>query len=258
MAKNSLRRFLTVLVALVLIAGFMLVDSNAQKRRRRRRAPSAPRITNPAIYQPSPTENSSGDTSTDPNTTGVQPTRPTEEQDPAEMKKTIRTLSTQVDKLSDKLNQMEEGQRSLVDLERLSRAEARSTALRAELRDVQAKEADLEARAEDIDYALKPENIERSTAGYGTTHPEELRDQRRKQLENEKLRVRKQLDGLVGSHTRLDQAIATSDAEVERLRKKLDAVDEAAIQNAKTKAQSEGTTTSEPALRPTPTPTPYR
>jgi chromosome segregation ATPase len=255
-----MRRFLTVVVALVLIAGFMLVDSNAQKRRRRRRAPSRPRITNPAIYQPSPTENSSGDTpnTTDPNTTGAQPTRPTEEQDPAEMKKTIRTLSTQVDKLSDKLNQMEEGQRSLVDLERLSRAEARSTALRAELRDVQAKEADLEARAEDIDYALKPENIERSTAGYGTTHPEELREQRRKQLENERLRVRKQLDGLVSSHTRLDQAIATSDAEVERLRKKLDAVDEAAIQNAKAKAQSEGTTTSEPALRPTPTPTPYR
>lgn len=261
MAKNSMRRFLTVLVALVLIAGFMLVDSNAQKRRRRRRAPSS-RITNPAIYQPSPTENSNSSDDTtntaDPNSTGTQPTRPADDQDPAEMKKTIRTLSTQVDKLSDKLNQMEEGQRSLVDLERLSRAEARSTALRAELRDVQAKESDLEAKGEDIDYALKPENIERSTAGYGTTHPEELREQRRRQLESEKLRVRKQLDGLVSSHTRLDQAIATSDAEVERLRKKLDAVDEAAIQNAKTKAQSEGTTTSDPALRPTPTPTPPR
>src|SRR5258705_7262453 len=105
------------------MAGFLLVDSNAQKRRRRRRAPSAPRITNPAIYQPSPTENSSGDTNNtaDPNTTDAQPARPTNDQDPQEMKKTIRTLSTQVDKLSDKLNQMEEGQRSLVDLERLSR-----------------------------------------------------------------------------------------------------------------------------------------
>ena len=34
MVKNSMRRLLTVLIALVLIAGFMLVDSNAQKRRR--------------------------------------------------------------------------------------------------------------------------------------------------------------------------------------------------------------------------------
>lgn len=254
----SFRGYIAFLLALVLSIGLCVVDSNAQKRRRRRRSPSAPRITNPAIYQPSPTENSSGDTSNtaDPNTTDAQPARPPE-QDPQEMKKTIRTLSTQVDKLSDKLNQMEEGQRSLVDLERLSRAEARSAALRAELRDVQSKESDLEARAEEIDYALKPENIERSTAGYGTTHPEELREQRKRQLESEKLRVRKQLDGLAISHTRLDQAIATSDAEMERLRKKLDSADEAAIQNAKTKAQSEGTT-SEPALRPTPTPTPPR
>jgi septal ring factor EnvC (AmiA/AmiB activator) len=263
MAKNSIRRFLTVVVALVLIAGFMLVDSNAQKRRRRRRrAPSAPRITNPAIYQPSPTDNSnsSGDTSNtvDPNTTDTQPARSSTDQDPEAMKKTIRVLSTQVDKLSDKLSQMEENQRSLVDLERLSRAEARSTALRAELRDVQSKEADLEAKAEDTDYALKPENIERSVAGYGTTHPEELRDQRRRQLENEKLRLRKQLDQLASSRTRLEEAIATADAEVERLRKKLDAADEAAIQNAKTKAQSEGTSSAEPALRPTPTPTPPR
>jgi len=115
------------------------------------------------------------------------------------MKKTIRTLSTQVDKLNDKLTQMEQSQRSLVDLERLSRAEARSTALRAELRDVQAKESDLEAKAEEIEIALKPENIERATAGYGHDHPEELRDQRRKQLESEKQRTRKQLDQLAAS-----------------------------------------------------------
>jgi chromosome segregation ATPase len=254
MPKNSVRRLLTVVVAIFLIAGFLLEDSSAQKRRRRRRAPSAPRITNPAIYQPSPTENTSPtDTNaTDTNAADAQPARPAGEQDPEAMKKTIRTLSTQVDKLNDKLTQMEESQRSLVDLERLSRAEARSAALRTELREVQAKEADLEARAEDIEYALKPENIERATAGYGTTHPEEVREQRRKQLESEKQRIRKQLDQLAISHTRLEEAIATSDAEIDRLRKKLAAADEAAIQNARTKAQSE-----EAAPRSTPTPSPY-
>jgi septal ring factor EnvC (AmiA/AmiB activator) len=114
----------------------------------------------------------------------------------------------------------------------------------------------LEARAEDIEFSLKPENIERSTAGYGTTRPEELREQRRKQLENEKERVRKQLDQLAASRTRLEQAIATSDAEVERLRKKLDAADEAAIQDAKAKAESEGTSSSESGPRPKPSPSP--
>src|SRR5882672_490723 len=255
MAKHSIRRLLTAVLAIVFVAGFLLVDSNAQKRRRRtgRRRPSAPRITNPTIYQPTDNTNSS-DTSTTPETNSAetQPARPAGDQDPEAMKKTIRTLSTQVDKLSDKLTQMEEAQRSMVDLERLSRAEARSTALRAELRDVQAKESDLEAKTEEIDYALKPENIERATAGYGTTHPEDVREQRRRQLDSEKQRIRKQLDQLAASRTHLEEAISTSDAEVETLRKKLDASDAAAIQNAKTNGQSEGSTPSTP--KPTPTP----
>jgi chromosome segregation ATPase len=264
MPKHSFRKLVIAVLAIFMIAGFLLVDSSAQKRRRRRRTPSAPRITNPAIYQPSPGDNTNtnttGDTSnvnSETNSADVQPARPAAEQDPEAMKKTIHKLSTQVDKLTDKITQMEESQRSLVDLERLSRAEQRAASLRTELRDVQAKEADLEAKAEDINYALKPENIERSTAGYGTTRPEELRDQRRRQLESEKQRVRKQLDQLAASSTRLEEAIATADAEIDRLRKKLDAADEAAIQNAKTKAQSEGTSSSQPAPKSTPSPTPY-
>lgn len=265
MPKYLVRKLVICAAALFLIAGFLLVDSSAQKSRRKHKR-SSPRITNPAIYQPAPdaNANSSGDASnantSDATAGDTQPARPATEEDPQAMKKTIHTLSTQVDKLTDKINQMEESQRSLVDLERLSRAEQRSSALHTELRDVEAKEAELEARAEDIDYALKPENIERSTAGYGTTHPEELREQRRKQLESEKQRVRKQLDQLAASQTRLEQAIATSDAEVEHLRKKLDAADEAAIQNAKTKAQAEGTASesAEPRAKPSPTPYPPR
>ena len=259
MRKHLVRKLVTGAVAVFMIAGFLLVDSSAQKRRRKRK-PSAPQITNPAIYQPSPTDNANSNNSGDTgnaNSADTQSTRPAAEEDPEAMKRTIRTLSGQVDKLTNKIDQMEESQRSLVDLERLSRAEARSSTLNTELRDVQAKTAELEARAEDIDYALKPENIERSTAGYGTTRPEELREQRRKQLENEKERVRKQLDQLAASRTRLEQAIATSDAEVERLRKKLDAADEAAIQDAKRKAESEGTSSSEPGPRPKPSPSPY-
>ena len=258
MPKHSMRKLLTAVLALILMMGFLLVDSSAQKRRRRRRA-SAPRIENPAIYQPATTDNtnSAGDIGNtgDANATDNRPARPAGEQDPETMKKTIHVLSTQVDKLTDKLTQMEESQRSLVDLERLTRAETRSAALRAELRDVQAKEADLQAKAEQVDFDLKPENIERSTSGYGTTHPEELREQRRRQLESEKQRIQKQLDQLAISHSRLDEAIATSDAEIDRLRKKLDAADEAAIENAKTKAQSGGTTA--PAPRATPAPSPY-
>src|SRR5438128_10082233 len=109
-------------LALFLVAGFMLVDSNAQKRRRKRRA-SAPRITNPAIYQPSANDNANttGDTSNTSENANTQSTKPREE--PEEMKRTIRSLSTQEDRLSDQLGQIKEGQRELVDLERLSRGE---------------------------------------------------------------------------------------------------------------------------------------
>jgi len=259
MAKYSMRKLVGGALALFLIAGFMLVDSSAQKRRRKRRA-SAPRITNPAIDQPSANDNANpaGDANTSENANSqgnTQNTKPSE--DPEEMKRTIRSLSSQVDKLSDRLGQMQEEQRSLVDLERLSRGEQRSAQLHAEMRDVQAKEAELQARLEDINYALKPENIERATAGVGSTHPEEVREQRRKQLESEKQRVQGQLDHLAASHASLEQAIAAAESEVDRLRKKLNAADQAAIENAKRKAQAEASSqSSQPYSSPTPTPNP--
>jgi chromosome segregation ATPase len=244
MKKNVIRKSLIIIFAMVFLAGFLLVDSSAQKRRRRaRRRPSAPQITNPEIYQPPANDNSNSNASDAANANTA-----TQMEDPNAMKKTIRGLSDQVDKLNQKLGQMEQSQQSMVDLERLSRAEQRSAQLRSELRDVQQKKGDLEAHLEDVEYALKPENIERATAGYGTTRPEDVREQRRKQLESERDRVRKQLAEFQASEDRLQQAIATSDAEVDRLQKKLDAADRSDIENAKTRSQA--------AASPSPTPTP--
>ncbi|HEY3103754.1 MAG TPA: hypothetical protein VGJ69_09175, partial [Pyrinomonadaceae bacterium] len=226
MGSKSIRRFVILFVSVCLI-GLILIDSSAQRRRRRHRArrPSAPRITNPAIYQPSSDEaNANSNTSTEETSA-----TPTTSDDPEAMKKTIRDLSTQVNQLTGKINSMEQSQRTLVDLERLSRAEQRSADLWKQLREVEAQQADLQSRAEEIDYALKPENIDRAVAGYGSTHPEEVREQRRKQLENEKLRIQKQLDQLAANHARLETAIAGADAEVERLKKRLDAADQAAL-----------------------------
>jgi chromosome segregation ATPase len=242
MKKNLIQKSAIILSATVLLAGFLLVDSSAQKRKRRtRRRASAPQITNPEIYQPPANDNSNTSDAANANT--AQPT-----EDPDSMKKTIRSLSDQVDRLNQKLGQVEQSQQSMVDLERLSRAEQRSAQLRSELRDVQQKKGELEAHLEDVEYALKPENIERATAGYGTTRPEDVREQRRKQLESERDRVRKQLAEFQTSEDRLQSAIATSDAEVDRLQKKLDAADSSAIENAKTRSQAQAS--------PSPTPTP--
>jgi len=245
MPEGSIRKLVVVVLAIVVMTG-LLVDSAAQKRKRtRRRAPSTPKITNPDIYQPSPVDNVNAGTS-ETSTTGNSNSNSNaaQSEDPEAMKKTIRGLSNQVDKLSDKLNEMQASQASMVDLERLSRAEQRSSQLRTELREVQGKKADLEAHVEQVENDLKPENIERAVAGYGTTRPEELRAQRQKQLENDRTRSRQQIDQLAASEGRIQQAIATSDVEIDRLQKKLEAADKAAIENAKTGSQ------------PSPTPTP--
>jgi chromosome segregation ATPase len=251
MPEGSIRKLVIVVLAIVVMTG-LLVDSAAQKRKRTKRRPSAPKITNPEIYQPSPGDNSnsnSSETSANDNSNTNSNSAPAE--DPASMKRTIRTLSNQVDKLNDKLSEMQTSQQSMVDLERLSRAEQRSSQLRTELRDVESKKADLEVHLEMVENDLKPENIERAVAGYGTTRPEELRAQRQKVLENDRTRTRQQIDQLTASESRIQQAIATQDVEIDRLQKKLEAADKAAIENAKTGSQ---TNPSQPLASPTPTP----
>ncbi len=84
--------------------------------------------------------------------------------------------------------------------------------LRAQLRDVQAEEADLQMYVQQLDLDLKPENIERYFAGTGSTRPEELREQRRRQLQNEKDRVLARLEQLAVSRARLEAAIVNADA----------------------------------------------
>lgn len=84
--------------------------------------------------------------------------------------------------------------------------------LRSQLSDVQAKETELQGRLKQIDEDLRPENIEKFFALNGSTHPEELREQRRRQLESQKASVQGQMDQLAASRTRLEAAITTAEA----------------------------------------------
>jgi hypothetical protein len=85
--------------------------------------------------------------------------------------------------------------------------------LRSQLHDVQAKEAELEARQHQLDEDLKPENIERSLAGIGSTRPEELRESRRRQLSIERDGVRNQLKLVATSRERLESVIRTAETQ---------------------------------------------
>ena len=234
-------RYLAFLIAVSIVIGLGFVDVGAQKRRRRSR-----RVTRPAAALPASTpdaDSASGSSGAEPRiistadqsvtstpaasatgrkrSAGSQPAAAPESEQEA-LRRTISELSGQLNKLTDKLNKMEEQQRSLVDIERLSRAEQRAETFRTQLRDVQAKETDLQSQVDQVEYALTPEQIERAVGTFGTTHPEVAREQRRRQLEGQRAKLRAQLDQLEQSRVRLEPAIATADAEVDKLRRQIE------------------------------------
>ncbi len=84
--------------------------------------------------------------------------------------------------------------------------------LRLQLSDVIARQTQLQTRAEELDEALKPENIDRYSAYGGSTRPELVREDRRRQLTTEKAGVTAQLDLLMASRARLEAAILTADS----------------------------------------------
>jgi chromosome segregation ATPase len=230
-----IRNYVKFLIAACLVVSFCMVEADAQTRKKRRsRRVTKPPVAQPVITNPSiapPTEAaadgdvkiiSTADAAEE--TTESQPkkaTTPTGAPDQDEMKQTINTLSNQVNKLNDKLSQMQEDDRYQLDMERLTRAEQRAEQLRSQLIDTQGKIADFESRLEQIEWALRPENIEGTMAGYGSTRPEQAREMRKKQLESERARVQAQLKLTETSKMRLETACSNADAEVDLLRMKL-------------------------------------
>lgn len=226
---QRLIRSVAGLVILVVVLGLGFIEADAQTRRKRRsRRVPRPVITNPTITSADETT-ATGEprvlsTADEATNEGGETTKPrkkkaaTSEED---MQQTINALSNQVNRLTDKLTQMQGNDRSLLDMERLTRAEQRSETLRAQQLEAESKLADLQSQMDQLDYALKPENIERVTSGYGTTRPEDARDTRRRQLESEKARLQVQIRLLETSRTRLETAVANSDAEVDMLRRRL-------------------------------------
>jgi chromosome segregation ATPase len=242
------RSYSKLFISLCLILTFCVIEGEAQTRRKRTRraakpAPAKPVITNPAIAPPTtptaqntPTPNtgdvkiiSTADQNTEPAESAEpveQPKKPkaaasSSQNSPDDIQQTITNLSNQVNRLNDKLSQMQEDDRYQLDMERLTRAEQRAEQLRMQLVDVQSKIADLESQLEGIEFALRPENIERATATYGSTRPEEARQARQRQLENERTRVKAQLRILQTSQARLEVSCANADSEVDLLRAKL-------------------------------------
>ncbi|HEU4767741.1 MAG TPA: hypothetical protein VFS77_10210 [Pyrinomonadaceae bacterium] len=237
---TRIHSYMKLFIAAFLLVSCCLVEADAQtkKRRTRRSKPPAPKpvITNPPIAPP--TETAAGDVKII--STADAPAEPAQSPEPAalpakkvvvtesddesreeDMKRTINTLSNQVNRLNDKLSQMQDDERYHLDMERLTRAEQRAEQLRAQLFETESKMADIDVKLEQIEYAIKPENIDRATQGYGSTRPEEAREARRRQLESERTRLIAQKKLLETSRSRLGVACQSADQEVDTLRAKL-------------------------------------
>jgi len=84
--------------------------------------------------------------------------------------------------------------------------------LRNELRQMLDRETEVDMRIHELDYELKPENIESYFAGVGSTRPEELRAMRRKKLQTEKDRLMKEMSVISQDRSRLEAAILNAEA----------------------------------------------
>jgi len=111
---------------------------------------------------------------------------------------------------------------SVDDLKILDRAEKRAEKLRDKLLDIEFQEISLQSRLDYLDYRLMPANIQSAITFVSSTRPmEELRNELRQRLEDEKARVKERVEILASSRERLDVEIRRVNEEIERLRQQL-------------------------------------
>jgi chromosome segregation ATPase len=256
MRANLVRGFGGAVLALLFIVLCMPAAHSQQRKRTSRRAthparprpvetpqlPDEPSVVSTADEQPTPRRASSGSRQ-NPNTQAEN----------VQLRGTVKDLSSQVEKLNGELNQMKTDQRAMYDLERLTRAEQFAEGLRTQLREVTDKEAQYQERQSQIEYELQPDVIQMRAAGIGSLNPSAVRDSIQKSLERERDRINKQLELLASSRTHLEAAVASAEAQVERLRQRVDAADQ---QQANPAAGAETTNSADAGTNATPQPSP--
>ena len=137
------------------------------------------------------------------------------------LRKLVRQLSAEVGRLRAEVAKLKKYQQIDYLRAQLMKEEQRSEALQRELSDMAAKETSLQKRLDEIEPQLRPDRIERSFAGVGSTRPEENRDAVRTQLANEKRRIQIQLDQFSQNRLRLQSSISTAEASRTVLRQRL-------------------------------------
>jgi peptidoglycan hydrolase CwlO-like protein len=138
-----------------------------------------------------------------------------------QLRKTVQQLTAELTRIKKRVAELEKDRQVDTLQDKLGKEQQRAETLHAQLSATMEKEATLQARIDQLDEQLRPENIDRSLAGVGGLHPEDAREALRRRLTNDKRRIQSQLDLLNQDHTRLQASLADSDAAIQRLRLRL-------------------------------------
>jgi hypothetical protein len=103
----------------------------------------------------------------------------------------------------------------------LTQTEQRAEVLHKQLIELIEKETAYRTRLAQMDEDMRPENIERSLSGYGTTRTAEMRDTRRRSLESEKKGLESLLAVTTQNRMRLEEDVRQGDLLVSKLRQRL-------------------------------------
>jgi len=146
------------------------------------------------------------------------------------LRKSLQTLNVRLREISEKVLAPDSNQRDppndkqnriALNIEVLTRSEQRAEVLRKQLLELIEKETSLRSRLMQMDEDLRPESIERAISLVGSTRAVELRDTRRRVLENERKGFESLLNQTAQSRLRLEDDVKQADALVSKLRQRL-------------------------------------
>jgi hypothetical protein len=141
--------------------------------------------------------------------------------DADQLRKNVQQLTAEVQRLRSRVAILEKDRLATTIQEQLEKEEQRGESLQLHLLQIADKEAPLQARLDQVNQQLKPEALEQLMAGVGSVHPEDAREEVRKRLSNEKVRIQSQLDLFRQDRVRTQASLATTDAAIQRLKQKL-------------------------------------
>jgi chromosome segregation ATPase len=154
-------------------------------------------------------------------TPSPQPAELTPEQKIAQLEKQIAQLTSEVARLRAELAKLEKYKQIDYTRDLMIKEEDRIRSLQSDLNDIAAKETTLNKRLDEIEREQRPDRIERSMAGVGSTRPEQDRDAIMAKLSTEKRQIQNQLESLRSTRGRTQPMIANAESSIARLKQRL-------------------------------------